>query len=161
WPYSSSYQVVVTSFDRSQRWQNSQRITQANSHTYTTPGTAELGNRKMADVAFPAQKVWFYDSHQRHFTKRELYWAYPQARQPLLFFDTSVNVRLTDDANPGWRPNQPDQYTLFTQFTHIPSMWEAPLIPGVTAIMRGYYAWTRGGLRGVDFGGSEVRTLTQ
>src|SRR5690606_31344141 len=89
WPYSSSYQVVPASYDDSKV---GARISQAGSHRYySVPGTAQLGNKKLGEVAFPSNKVHMHDSHQRHMSnKGHLYYAYTSSRLPLLFFDGSV-----------------------------------------------------------------------
>jgi len=122
-----------------------------------------LGGAKLGDVATPAAKVQIHDSHGRHFGADQVYYAYPQARQPLLMFDGSVNVRVTADANPGWDPENPDsEETLF--FFYKPEPWEPPAVLGqlaggvYDAMEAGWYRWTRLGLRGVDYGGSEVNT---
>lgn len=103
--------------------------------------------RRYSQIAFPSSKVHMYDSTDRHFSgKDELHFFEPQAKQPLLFFDGSVNVRATMDANPGFRPRSPTSSlpTLINNDENEP-------FPGV-------YRWTRGGLRGIDFGGSEINT---
>src|SRR5690606_9199336 len=91
WPYSSSYQVVPASYDRENR------ISQGGTHrTYSIPGTPKLGNTLMTSVAFPSGKVHMHDSHQRHFSNKEpRYYAFPDARMPLMFFDGSVRTEIT------------------------------------------------------------------
>src|SRR5690606_23487641 len=99
WPYSASYQVVPASFDKSNKIYQD-----PGSHrTYVTPGTAQLGDTRMGAITFPSAKVHLMDSHQRHFSNREpRFYAYTDARQPLLFFDGSVRTEITGDGNPGW-----------------------------------------------------------
>ena len=41
-----------------------------------------------------------------------LYFAYPEAKANLAFFDGSVRQEETADANPGWNPNKPDEVWL-------------------------------------------------
>jgi hypothetical protein len=86
-----------------------------------------------------------------------VYYGLAQARVPLLFFDGSVNVRRTADSNPGWRPNQPafDCHWFWYQ----PAAWEPPTTNGqFHEIVAGRYRWTRGGLKGIDFGGLPLDT---
>ena len=112
-----------------------------------------LGRRKFHEVMFPSQKVQMHDQGDRHFAKRAVYFAFPEARQPLLFFDQSVRIRLTQDANRGFNPATPTG-NFPPQIAYTPESWDPPVRPGVTF---GYYRWTRSGLRGVDFDGGEVK----
>jgi prepilin-type N-terminal cleavage/methylation domain-containing protein len=155
WPYSSSYQVVPASYDRSPV---GSRISQGGSHRYySVPGASQLGDLKLARVAFPGNKVHKHDSHQRHMSnKGHQYYAYTSSRLPLLFFDGSVRIEVTDDSNWGWVPNAPTS-TGYTLFEYLPSVWEGPP-PTSTGRVTGHYRWTRGGLAGIDFGGYEIST---
>jgi prepilin-type N-terminal cleavage/methylation domain-containing protein len=160
WPYSSTYQVVPASYDNSVV---GSRISQGSHNSYFVPNTVRLGNKRLSDVAFPAQKVHIHDSHQRHYTRRQLYYAYPISRQPILFFDGSVRVFVTGKGNEGWKPNDPGS-TDPTFFNYKPDQrpqyaWEPPTLSGgASDEVKGYYRWTRGGLMGVDFNGNEVDT---
>ncbi len=155
WPYSSSYQVVPASYDASQA---GSRITQnPSSHrSYQIPGGAKIGELKITAVDSPAQKVFMHDSNDRY-SKQELFYAFPDAKTTMIMFDLSASVRVTDDANVGWQPNNPtqDRATRF-QFDPSGSAWE-PQARGPAAV-DGYYRWTRGGLKGVDYGGTEIDT---
>jgi len=158
WPYSSSYQAVPASYSTDAQRSGSGTVIQAGTtSTYQIVGTTVngiLGRRKMGDVIFPSQKVQLHSDADRHFFKKWVYYAYPEARQPLLFFDQSVVIRATQDANLGFRPDTP-RVGGATTTTYTPSAWEAPIRPGTVV---GYYRWTRGGLQGVDFGGREINT---
>jgi prepilin-type N-terminal cleavage/methylation domain-containing protein len=117
-----------------------------------------LGPRTLADVNFPSQKVWIFDLWDRHFYRRTLWHAYKDARQPLLFFDGSVRVKQTRDSNRGWDPNNPRGASP-TVYQYYPAGNEPPTLSGAPAdLVEGAYRWTRGGIRGSDFGGGEVRT---
>jgi prepilin-type N-terminal cleavage/methylation domain-containing protein len=121
-----------------------------------SPMQTELGNRKLSDVSFPSQKVWVFDLFDRHYYKRPIWHAYPIARQPLLLFDGSVQVRLTRDSNLGWNPVSPNGGP--TVYTYQPHPHEPRTLSGnISDMVTGHFRWTRGGLRGVDFGGGEVR----
>jgi prepilin-type N-terminal cleavage/methylation domain-containing protein len=159
WPYSSSYQIIPASYDRSPV---SGRITQQlGSHRFYTVDGAVLGGKKLGDVTFPGNKVQMHDSHQRHMSnKGPRYFAYTDARVPLLFFDGSVRVEITDDSNWGWSPRQPTAGGTagYTRFTYAPSLWEGPPPVGTERIVTAHYRYTRDGLAGIDFGGWEVST---
>jgi hypothetical protein len=76
----------------------------------------------------------------------------------LLFFDGSVVDRKTIDANLGWQPNAPSGGPTLVRYQ--PYRYEPPTSNGQLAeIFPGRYRWTRGGLKGVDFGGSEVTNV--
>jgi prepilin-type N-terminal cleavage/methylation domain-containing protein len=156
WPYSASYQVPTAAFDGSPV---GDRISQAGVHySYFIPANARLGNLKLADVQFPAFKVHLHDAEQRHFTNRGIYLGVPECRQPLLFYDASVNMKVTNDANAGWQPNAPTDPEP-TYLTYKPDKYECPTSNGQPSeVVKGYYVWTRGGLAGADFGAQEVNT---
>jgi prepilin-type N-terminal cleavage/methylation domain-containing protein len=125
---------------------------------YTANGATRLGNRSLADVLFPAQKVWVFDLFDRHSHQRPIWHAYQVASQPLLFFDGSVTIRKTADANPGWDPGNPTR--IFpTLYVYWPSPAEPRTLTGNQSdVVQGAFRWTRAGLKGVDFGGGEQRT---
>ncbi len=157
WPYSSSYQVVPASYDASPA---GSRIAQDSMHSsYLLPPSGRLGGVKLSGVAFPGSKVHVMDEEARHFTKRRFFYAVLTARQPLAMFDGSVGVRRTDDTNPGWQPNLPADPAP-SVFSYFSSGWSAPTVSGGfwDLGLKGHYRWTRGGVQGVDFGGSEVDT---
>jgi len=115
-----------------------------------------LVNRRYAEVSFPAGKAHMFDTYDRHFAdeatpRAEGYFFFSDdARQPVLAFDGSVRVLATADSNPGFRPREPASPEP-TTIRHV--------VPGVEVLeYTGYYRWTRGGLRGIDFGGKEVNT---
>jgi hypothetical protein len=124
---------------------------------YSSGIQTRLGPRQLSDVTYPAQKVWVFDLFARHRNKRPMWHAYPMAKQPLMMFDGSVGMRITGEANKGWNPtakNSPQP----TTYTYHPAGNEPPTLSGAAAdIVTGYYRWTRGGIRGVDYGGGEVQ----
>ena len=173
WPYSSSYETVPATYapDRGTT------ITQAGDHRhyqFTGAGTANiLGKRKVTQVQFPSQKVQMYDSVGRHFSKRWFAWAHAQYRAPILFFDSSVRTKVTgsrntpaQDANDGWDPGQKFRQNWPLVYDYVPEYWEAPTIRGefpgegvgTAEQIIGFFRWTRAGLAGVDFDGTEVGT---
>ena len=151
WPYSSSYQFVPASYDGSPL---GSRISQGNfASSYVLPPNSQLGDLAMSDVLFPGSKVHVMDEEQRH-NGRPLYYALPQASQPLLTFDASVRVIRTADTNPGWRPNSPQGGP--SEFGYLSSPWTAPVSTGAfQERVVGHYRWTRDGLSGADFDAAE------
>jgi len=169
WPYSSSYEPAPASYDQfastiDNEAYRTRRIRQASTHNeyYTPDETNRLGaGQGMNLVSFPSQKVMFFDSHDRHSARNDLLYAHKRARQPLLFFDGSVQVRATKDANPGWNPYLPDRDRA-TVVLYIPEEWEARFdVNDTRKLYDGAYRWTRGGLRGIDFDGQEINTGQQ
>ena len=162
WPYSSSYQYVVASFDRSA---TPDRITQDGNtyNLYTISGNCKLGNMKFSNLGFASQKVMVYDSVQRHYGKKDSYYAYDDTRLPLSFMDASVRIMKMKECNQGWKPRSPQNgkptIVDYNAPATGPNAWMPPSrkAPG-SDLLPGYFAWTRGGLLGIDFGGSEVDT---
>ncbi len=168
WPYSSSYECIPAAFtpDRGDA-PNYGSVTQASSHRYymftNMARSANIfGRRVLPEVTFPAQKVHLYETFARHSGKQGLFYAYPQATNPLLFFDSSVVNRKTGDCNRGFDPATPlSPFAIL--FDYIPGRWEEPVpgggfYPPDSSRLFGYYRWTRAGLRGVDFAGKETST---
>ena len=157
WPYSSSYQTTTAVYDNSGP---GLRVTQGAIHSQTiTPNGANLGNKKLADMEFPAAKVHLHDGFQRHAGKQQVYCLYEQSRVTVLMGDSSVDIRRTFDANRGWSPNAPASASP-TPVNYQPDTWEPPTLSGNPSDpnLRGYYRWTRGMSRGIDFGGKEINT---
>jgi len=160
WPYSSTYQVVPASYDQGQsNWTGGLgRISNASHNTYNIPPSVRLGNIRISAVEFPGNKVHMMDSEARHQSKDQ-YYAIPSSRVVLNFFDSSAQFLPTSESNPGWNPVSPAN-TGTARFAYNPRDWEAPTSTGAPAelIQAGYYRWTRGGLKGVDFNANEIDT---
>jgi hypothetical protein len=70
---------------------------------------------------------------------------------------------LVGNSNLGWQPNSPDQGPTLVTYTPVTTpaynAWEPPARSQTgTDTYFGRFAWTRGGLRGVDYGGGEIDT---
>ncbi len=146
--YKSSYEIALTTgsvdFQRGgfypiNQHQNSwQSFNRSDSYVVARRGT---------EVAFPSSKVQMFDTYERHGSDgEEKLFFEPGTSQPILFFDGSVSRRDTENANPGFRP-------------------KFPANPGPTLIKNddgdfypAVFRYTRGGLRGIDFGGQEIGT---
>ncbi len=170
WPYSSSYQLVPAAWAFDAKTNNRNTTDQhGNTHGTYNPSQLPMGDRKYADVIFPSDKVAWYDSQDRHSSRKfNVYFAHDLATQPLAFFDGHVATKKTVDANLGFRPNTPrvggptptePRGRGATLISYEPEGWEAPAVsPGGVDRLPGVYRWTRGGLRGRDYGGWEIDT---
>lgn len=173
--FSSSYHFVPAVYDRYQSRNIRSRTSVAVSRrmeqgsrysSYNTPRDNRLGNAQITEVQFPSQKVMLYDTEQRFFGKQNIYALYPDARVVVAMFDGSVGARRTDESNFGWIPRTPNRPArpdiLYNpEQRNPPRLWLAQKRPGDSDRVFGHYRWTRGGLRGVDFGGREVSTGQQ
>lgn len=162
WPYSSSYQWVPAAWSWDSTAGGKETVTQYSlDHNLFFVGSAELGRRNLHEVAFPSQKVHVLEFHDRHHGRRELFYAYPDAKANVLFFDSSVRTPTTADTNRGFVPNSPS-YPLPTRYRYNPKIlgFEPPAKTNdpLGDWVEGHYRWTRGGLRGVDIGGEEINT---
>jgi prepilin-type N-terminal cleavage/methylation domain-containing protein len=165
WPYSSSYEYTPFSYSNDRGDTGATVVVQASTHrTYMLIGQttkSAIGRRKISEVEFPTQKTQVNDRFARHFGKRWWHAAYPEARQPILFFDQSVLIRPTTQSNPGADPTAPRNPSAITMYSYTPEMWEAPTRNGgygplFTDYVVGHFRWTRMGLKGVDFPGGPV-----
>jgi prepilin-type N-terminal cleavage/methylation domain-containing protein len=161
WPYSSSYRMIPAAFSPDRAAGSAATVSQSTAgHRYYNVAGAKLGRRKLADVNFPSQKVLIYDDMMRHTGKTRQFYAYEDSKIPLLFFDGSVVDHVTGDSNPGMDPNTfVSPAPVYYAPTPPPQDWEPyPARNGTPReLLAGHYQWTKGGLRGVDYGGSEVR----
>ncbi|MEM1164872.1 MAG: prepilin-type N-terminal cleavage/methylation domain-containing protein [Planctomycetota bacterium] len=164
WPFTSSYQPVPASFAPDREIGDVGTLEQSFDNHNLFRGALQSimpGGRKFVEVRAPAQKVAYFEYFGFH-QNTTPYFAVPVANINLLFFDGSVSRRATEDANPSFRPNDPDdpRPTLFDYAPHILG-YEPPVSPqwGASSYevaieefeVDGVYRWTRDGLRGVDF----------
>ncbi|MEX0876823.1 MAG: prepilin-type N-terminal cleavage/methylation domain-containing protein [Phycisphaerales bacterium] len=149
--FESSYETAVTTYSVDVKQGRLLPIHQhrASYYSFTRNRHAFLVSRRFTHVAFPSSKAYIYDTTDRHYAEDPgtLFFE-PGARQPILMFDGSVSVRDTQDANQGFRPRDP----------HRPDPTMIQKDTDTSDYYPGYYRWTRGGLRGIDFGGSEINT---
>lgn len=155
-PYSSSYETPPSTYDRTITLPDRMRQSTATHYIYGADSLTRFGPARYDNVAYPSQKVQMHDTHQRHYG-RPLYFAHPEAVQPILHFDSSVVDRKTADANLGWKPYDPDGGP--TTIPYVPYRYESPTSNGAAVEnFAGRYRWTRGGLKGIDFG-PEITTV--
>ena len=161
WPYSSSYQTPAALYDEGQNHWSSTRpvLSQGSVHnTYFVPGGAILGGQNMSSIAFPAQKVLLHDYGSWYTSRRPQYFAVETSAASTLMSDGGAAMRSTGDANRGWYPPRPNSVRS-TLFNYAPRDWEPPTTDGMVAErVTGPYRWTRGGIMGRDFDGTEIDT---
>jgi len=159
WPYSSSYEMAPAFSGPDAAMNGVPTISQGASHSVWNAGNGNtrLGRRVMSEVRFPSQKAMMYETNQRFFGQRELFFLYAEARVPVLMTDGSASVRSISQANRGFDPNVPSS-NASPHFPYAPdTSWESPTRSGAAQeFVTGYTRWTRSGLRGRDFGGPEV-----
>lgn len=163
WPYASSYQTIPATWAPDRIVGNVPTISQylPNHNLFTGGGNGTmLGRRRASDVAFPSSKVLYFDFFSRHRGRLNMFYAYPEAIVSLLFFDGSARLRMTADANEGFQPNNPaSPNPSFVQYRAEITGWEPPTPTGNSFdTLKCWYRWTRGGLRGIDFGSKEIGT---
>lgn len=171
WPFSSSYETVSFSY-ANDRCDILPGVTQGGSHrlyqTVAPNGTDlsnDIGRRRLSDVQFTDKKILMYDSIVRHKGKTQFFYTYPDAVSTGLFFDSHVQLKKTGpaynqggrllDANDGVDPSTPlAAFPLLITYDPETS-WEPAARGATTYIAPGFYRWTRGGLKGVDFDGQQ------
>lgn len=156
WIYSASYQTAPHySWDP---LSGEDAVRSAGTQgTYTIGELARITQRRLADFAFPAQKVHTHAGEQ--FAPQRIYFGDPAAQVPMLMADGSAAVNRTADANLGWDPLVPRRLETYMRYRYDARTWEAPapsFEPG--ALIPGRYRFTRGGPAGRDFGGPEIDT---
>lgn len=163
WAYSSSYELIPAGSTPDRGNVGKPTMTQGNNHhrIFNRPSSAfPIGKRLFSEVAFPSVKILMFDSNDRHYwkgreTAHPLYFAYPEAKQPLLFADASVRTILTGDTGRGFDPNNPTKTNAWTVIVYKPETnWEAPCRDPreQSENLYGHYRWTRNGLAGYDLG---------
>ena len=162
WAYSSTYQAVPASWSPDTRVGDRQTVGPVdrfyNLFTRIDRGL-RLGGRKYTEVSFPGAKVFFFEFHDRHSPGPDAFYAYPEARSNQLFFDNSVRAERTGASNPGFDPNNPSGVAPAVVYDPAPGAADPPPLHDPDGdTLKGHYRWTRGGLRGVDYGGAEIRT---
>lgn len=156
--FASSYQLVPAAWDLRQsvniNESDHSRLQEGRGGYggFTITNANSFGQTRLDRVAFPSSKVHFYDLYDRHTAlapgRSFKMYAEDDARLPLLFFDGSVRIMPSADANPGWQsisPSAGPKYVISRD-------------NGVQVSAFARYRWTRGGLRGIDFGGPEINT---
>jgi prepilin-type N-terminal cleavage/methylation domain-containing protein len=156
-PYSSSYWVTLAAFDNNPR---NQRASLESESTLGIFGNARFSGRRLGDVAFPSSKVYMFEEFGRHARKTfdfSAFFGFPTARCVVQMFDNSVQVRASRNSNLGCDPNSGN----VSPIAYNPPAGTPDPVNTSGAVANRYYECTRSGLKGVDFGGSEVNSPTQ
>ncbi|CAN0548894.1 unnamed protein product, partial [Laminaria digitata] len=156
WPFASTYQMVPAAWNTDGIGpQPSYAPVASSPHLFTGGNDVPLGRRRFTQVSHPSGKVMLFEEFDRFSDKDGLYFAYPESKCNLAFFDGSVRNLQTSDSNAGWNPSNEGQE--WTQ-SYVPlDTFPLPkngLNDGATYCQR--YRWTRFGLQGVDFGGQDI-----
>ena len=161
WPYSSSYWVTISVFDGNNVFS---RCWPATYGSLYVPGNAKFGGRRISDVSYPSQKVYIYEQFGRHsgpFTYAD-YFGFPTAKPVVQAFDNSCSIKNSSDANYGANPNSGASYGPNPSIPYNPGLNSPdPAPPGGSLPSFVYYQYTKGGLKGVDFGGKENNNWRQ
>jgi hypothetical protein len=166
WAYSSSYESGAAFWSR-----DSSVVIDGVVHSTFTQGPTHNGwnapssvanpspilPRRIDSVQFPSDKAHMWDRYQRHFGPQILFFAYTDARLPVLMADGSVSVRTMSSVNPGFVPSSPTSPNPTMAGYQPDTAWEPPTRSGATSeTLRMHLRFTRWGLRGRDFNGPEV-----
>lgn len=156
WAFASSYQTVPAAWNTDGiGGQGTYNPVADTPNLFTATGNVSLGGRKYLQVAYPSMKVYQFEEFDRFSNRQGLYFAYPDAKCNLAFFDGSVRKENTSDANAGWNPSSPN--TVWKQkYTPLHNFPLPKNGLGDTTQLCQRYRWTRHGLQGIDFGGKEI-----
>jgi len=158
-PYRSTYQFVPASWapDKGTPATNTVYQYKQNHDLFWFPNP-RFGERQIREVDFPSGKVQMFDFYDFHSAAKAQFYAYPDAKTNLIFFDGSVRFLTTGDSNKSFPPNNPrsPQTTLMDYRPN--DLYEPPTRSGGVADtdLETYFRWTREGLHGLDYGGSEI-----
>ena len=161
-PYRSTYQFVPASWAPDKIRGTTSTVWQyARDHDlFYFPRDRDLlfGERQIREVSFPSGKVQMFDFYDFHSAAKAQFYAYADAKTNLLFFDGSARFLTTGDANLSFRPNGPSTDNT-SKMDYLPREYEPPTRSGGERDDRleTYFRWTREGLYGIDYGGSEIR----
>ncbi|MBL8763163.1 MAG: type II secretion system protein [Phycisphaerae bacterium] len=160
WPFSSSY-VLGPRFYSPDQESGGGYLRQAgsfNTFNYVQSDSYRLGLRRLSDIRFPDRKVMIQDNFGRHFGKATIFYTHPSVRMPMMFSDASVSVRLTNDANLGgyWLSTGAAAKAPVNYTNENSNVGDTPWPDGSAKSRPGLMRWTLQGLRGVDYGGSDV-----
>lgn len=190
WPFSSSYSLHTAHWGPSkgltvmtnagaavlQFWWAVERGPEGlGGSVFTSNGPAgftidgSYGRNRLTDVRFPSQKAIMSDGFARHFGRQTYFYAAPEAKQPLNFYDGSVRELQTSETNPGWHPSNATRRSMTSRLAIRKDQreFEPRMATNGTAARdsptrsyfapAGWYRYTRGGLFGWDIPRGAVR----
>ena len=158
WPYRSNYWITVGAFDKNTVGQRARPADYGHLFVSTGP-TVKYGGRSLNEVAFPGNKVFLYEQYGRHTQQKfdyRTFFGLDTSRVVVQMFDNSVSLKNSKDANRGnANPNVP-MGTVSTTAYNADGTTPDPRAPNGSILSYVRFQYTRGGLRGVDFGGKEI-----
>lgn len=162
WPYRSNYWITVGAFDKNVVGQRARPADYG--HLFVTTGpTVKYGNRTMSEISFPGSKVFSYEQYGRHTNQAfdyRTYFGLDTSKIVVQMFDNSVALRNSKDANRGnANPNVP-MGTVSTTAYNADGTTPDPRAPNGSILSYVRFQYTRGGLKGIDFGGKEPTVTT-
>jgi len=158
YPYSSSYNTVPSAWSADMTRGDAIAPHPVDDTGFVwSLGNLPLGQRTYLDVQYPSQKVHIFEGHDRHSSSAGISFLYETAKPSMLMFDASVSARSTAEANPGFLPNDPSSPEPYVQ-RYVPLSTDPLAIGDPDRLLAARYLLTRGGLKGVDYGGSEINT---
>jgi prepilin-type N-terminal cleavage/methylation domain-containing protein len=156
WPFASTYQMVPAAWNTDGiAGAPTYNPVDSSPHLFQGGNGIPLGRRKFTQVAHPSGKVMMFEEFDRFSDKKGLYFAYPEAKPNLAFFDGSVRSELTAECNAGWRPSTPAEEWV-QKYVPLDTFPEPKSGIGESVRYCQRFRWTRYGLQGIDFGGKDV-----
>ncbi len=158
WPYSSSYQLVPAAWSQETGYTVAPDGNSTNTTATNNQLNVRLGNRSYTEVWFPSQKAHMFEEFDYRNSKNGgLFYAFDGAKVNVLTFDGAVDLRsTTTESNVGYGRfhGQGPYASVYVPMTNLHP--DAPGDNDAENSVYGWFRWTRNGLRGVDFGGSEA-----
>lgn len=160
WPYRSNYWITAGAFDKNPAALRARPADYA--HLYVTTGpTVRYGNRTLNEIAFPNQKVFMYEQFGRHTQQKfdyRTYFGFDTSKVVVQMFDNSVALKESRLANRGNADPRVPNSGLATTAYNPDGTSPDPQPPNGAIASFVRFQYTRGGLKGVDFGGKEIIT---
>lgn len=154
-PYESSYWMTLSAIDKNDTLKL-RPISYNNAQVPHYPHLVRFGGRSLNDVAFPSAKVFQFEMYGRHAQKQfdyRTFFGFDTSKCIVHFFDGSVSMRASKDANKG-NADPRNPYNLSSTVPYNPSGdSDDPPAPHGELPTHVRYIFTRSGLKGVDFGG--------
>jgi prepilin-type N-terminal cleavage/methylation domain-containing protein len=158
WPFASTYQMVPAAWNPDGiAGQPTWAPVSDTPHLFTGDDSViKVGRRKMTQVAHTSGKVMMFEEFDRFTDRDGLYFAYPEAKPNLAFFDGSVRSENTSDCNAGWNPLTPgvEWAQIYRPLDTFPEPKNG--LESNTDRYCQRFRWTRRGLQGIDFGGRDI-----
>lgn len=160
WPYRSNYWITVSAFDKNIAVNRARPADYGHLYVATGPGV-KYGNRTLSEIAFPGSKVFMYEQFGRHTSQKfdyRTFFGMDTAKVIVQLFDNSVSLRSCKDANRGNADPRVPNGTVTTTAYNATGTDPDPAAPNGSIASYVRFQYTRGGLKGIDFGGREPTT---